>query len=364
MSSNLTVLGGGNTAFALAADLTLAGHSVRLAELPAMRDTIEPIRESRTIALDGVAHTGEARLAEVTTDIDGAVDGADLVLLSVPAYAHRPFAEACAPHLKAGQVLALAPGTLGSLEFAKVFEEMGNREDVVLAEVDTSPYVCRKTGPDAAHIWGVVPRLGVGVRPASLTAQVHSLLSPLFPGLTAYRSVLDCGFSSMNPIMHPAGILMNAGRVEYSDGDFYFYKEGVTPGVARVILEVDRERLAIGEALGLEILPVAEAFHNAGFGPAGDLETTITGSEMLTQLRAPGSLDTRWLLEDAPYGLVSWASIAEQIGVPTPTIRAVISLCSTLTGQDAWATGRLAEHLGLAGLNASEMVARATGETT
>ena len=163
MSSNVTVLGGGNTAFALAADLTLAGHSVRLAELPAMQDTIEPIRESKTIALNGVGHTGEAHLADVTTDIAGAVDGADLVLLSVPAYAHRPFAEACAPHLKAGQLLVLAPGTLGSLEFAQVFEEMGNREEVVLAEVDTSPYVCRKTGPDTAHIWGVVPRLGVGV---------------------------------------------------------------------------------------------------------------------------------------------------------------------------------------------------------
>ena len=173
MSSNVTVLGGGNTAFALAADLTLAGHRVRLAELPGMHDTIEPIRESRTIVLKGVGHTGEARLADVTTDIAGALDGADLILLSVPAYAHRPFAEACAPHLKAGQVFVLVPGTLGSLEFAQVFEEMGNREEVVLAEVDTSPYVCRKTGPDAAHIWGVVPRLGVGVRPASLTAHVH-----------------------------------------------------------------------------------------------------------------------------------------------------------------------------------------------
>ena len=85
---------------------------------------------------------------------------------------------------------------------------------------------------------------------------------------------------------------------------------------------------------------------------------------MLTQLPAPGSLDTRWLLEDAPYGLVSWASIAGELAVPTPTIRAVISLCSTLTGRDAWATGRRAEHLGLKGLTAGEMVARAAGQST
>ena len=103
----------------------------------------------------------------MTTDIAAAVDGADLILLAVPAYAHRPFAEACARHLKAGQIFVLVPGTLGSLEFAQVLEEMGNREDVILAEIDTSPYVCRKTAPDTAHIWGVVPRLGLGVRPAA-----------------------------------------------------------------------------------------------------------------------------------------------------------------------------------------------------
>ena len=59
---------------------------------------------------------------------------------------------------------------------------------------------------------------------------------------------------------------------------------------------------------------------------------------------------------------MSWASIAEQLAIPTPTMRAVISLCSTLTGQDAWATGRRAVHLGLEGLNAGEMIARAAGQ--
>ncbi len=359
--TDITILGGGNTAFALAANLALAGHQVRLAELPAMAHMVEPIRESKTISLAGVAHTGEARLADVTTNLASALAGADLILLSVPAYAHRLFAEACAKHLRSGQTLVLLPGTLGSLEFVQALKERGV-DGVVLAEVDTSPYVCRKTGPAAAYIWGVVPHLGFGVRPAGQTAQVQKALGALFPGITAYRNVLECGFSSLNPIMHPAGVLMNAGRIDYSKGDFHFYKEGVTPGVVKVIERVDQERLAIGHKLGLNLLPVAEAFHRAGFGPAGDLQTTINGSEMLTALRAPGSLDTRWLLEDTPYGLVTWASIGEQIGVPTPAMRAVIELCSIVMGKDAWQTGRRAEHLGLTGLSAGEIFAVATGE--
>ena len=59
---------------------------------------------------------------------------------------------------------------------------------------------------------------------------------------------------------------MNAGRIEYSRGDFYFYEEGVMPGVCRVIYAVDRERLAVAAALGCELTPVDEAFHSAGFG--------------------------------------------------------------------------------------------------
>ena len=77
----------------------------------------------------------------------------------------------------------------------------------------------------------------------------------------------------------------------------------VTPlvgAVAQVIYGVDAERRAIGRALGFELIPVDEAFFNAGFGPKGDLWAAINGSRMLTQLRAPGAINTRWLTEDIP----------------------------------------------------------------
>ena len=70
------------------------------------------------------------------------------------------------------------PGTLGSLEFARVVRERRGPElfagpdGLVVAETDTAPYVCRKTGPASAHIWGVVTGLGVGVFPASRTEAV------------------------------------------------------------------------------------------------------------------------------------------------------------------------------------------------
>jgi opine dehydrogenase len=360
--SSVTILGGGNTAFSVAANLSLAGFAVTLCEVPSFQHTVEPIRERRQIQLEGVAYRDTARLRAVTTDFAEALAANHLVLLIVPAYAHRPFAEACAPHLRPGQTVVLMPGTLGSLEFARVVREKRGDEvfagpnGLVIAETDTAPYVCRKTGPASAHIWGVVSGLGVAALPAAKTDAVCKRLGELFAGVRAYPNVLACGLAAMNPVVHPAGVLLNAGRIERSHGDFYFYEEGVTPAVCHLIYAIDRERLAIGKALGLDLRPVDAAFHEAGFGPRGDLWATINGSRMLTQLRAPGSLESRWLTEDVPYGLCAWASLGEQLGVATPMLRAVITVVSAAVGIDFWKSARTPRELGIQGMKREELV--------
>jgi opine dehydrogenase len=354
---SLTVLGGGNTAFAVAANLTLAGHAVTLCEIPSFRHTVEPLGTARQITLDGVAQRGAARLHVVTTDIGAALAANDLALLIVPAYAHRPFAEACAAHLRSGQTVVLMPGTLGSLEFSRILRERGTPAGVILAETDTAPYVCRKLAPTAAHIWGVVTGLGLGVLPAAHAETVRARLDTFFPGVRLYPHVAACGLAAMNPVVHPAGVLLNAGRIEYSRGDFWFYEEGVTPAVCRLISAVDHERRAVARALGLELTPVDEAFHAAGFGPRGDLWATINGSRMLTQLRAPGSLDSRWLTEDVPYGLAAWALLGEQFGVATPVLRSLVDIASAATGMDFWKTARTPHDLGIAGMGQKELLA-------
>ncbi len=295
--------------------------------------TIEPIRESLTIHLDGAGATGAARLAAVTTDPAEALAWSETLVCSVPSYAHGPFLEQILPHLKPGHLLALLPGNLGALAAASALRAAGI-EGVIVAESDTAPYVCRKSAPDRAVIWGTVTGLGIGVEPASQTDEAMPVLRALFPGAVAYGSALEAGLSALNPVVHPPGVLMNAGRIERSRGEFWFYEEGVTPAVVNVIEAVDRERLALGAALGLNLTPVAEAFHRAGFGPAGDFWSTINGSRMLTALRAPGQVETRWLTEDIPFGLATWALLGDQLGVETPVIDSLVTLASATLGKD------------------------------
>jgi opine dehydrogenase len=350
-SRPVTVLGGGNTAFAAAARLALRGFQITLYEVPAFAETLEPVKRSGAIHLLGVAEQGTARV-QCATDIEEALRASDLVLLIVPAYAHKAFAELSAPHLRPGQTVVLMPGTLGTLEWARILREAGTT-GVTLAEVDTAPYICRKTAPDTATIWGVVKSLGIGVLPATETERVRGALEPLFPGIGAYQDAMACGLSSANPVVHPAGVLLNAGRIEYSRGEFYFYEEGVSESVAKVIMQVDAERRAVGKALGYDLLPINEAFHAAGLGPKGDLWETINGSLMLTRLKAPGSLKSRWLTEDIPYGIVTWSRLGARFGVETPLMKALIQIGSIITGADEWKRGRSLEDLGIAGMTIS-----------
>ena len=352
----VTVLGGGNTAFSIAAKLALDGFDVLLWEHPAFAHTIAPIRESLTITLEGASKTGAGKLAGVTTDVSEALAWSDLLLCSVPSYAHAPFIEQIVPHLRSGHTLVLLPGNLGSLAFAEAIRAAGIT-GVVVAESDTAPYVCRKSGPDRAVIWGVVPRLGVGVFPASQTSEVMPAIQQVFPGATAYDHVLSAGLSALNPIVHPPGVLLNAGRIERSRGEFWFYEEGVTPAVVSAIEALDLERLAIGAAFGLTLTPVAEGFAAAGFGPSGDLWSVINGSRMLTSLRAPGQIDTRWLTEDVPFGLATWSALAQLVGVATPMIDALVTLASAVLGIDFRAKQRSPGDLGLGGLDAEGVLA-------
>lgn len=344
--NRVTVLGGGNTAFSIAANLALAGHEILIWEHPDFAHTLDPIRASMTIQLDGAARTGAAPIAALTTDPAEALAWSESLVCSVPAYAHQPFLEQLLPHLKPGHILALLPGNLGALAMAQRLREAGIG-GVIVAESDTAPYVCRKSAPDRAVIWGTVTGLGIGVEPSSQTDEAMPVLSTLFPGAVAYSGALEAGLSALNPVVHPPGVLMNAGRVERSRGEFWFYDEGVTPSVVKVIEALDAERLALGAALGMQLTPVAEAFHLAGFGPQGDLWSVINGSKMLTALRAPGQIDTRWLTEDIPFGIATWALIGDRVGVETPVMDALVTLASATLGRDFRAETRQPDFLDL-----------------
>ena len=134
----------------------------------------------------------------------------------------------------------------------------------------------------------------------------------------------------MNPVVHPAGVILNAGRIEKSEGEFYFYNEGITKSVSGVIESVDDERRKIGDFFGYKLDRVANAFHNAGFGVKGTLMETISSSDMLTSLKAPGVINHRWLTEDISFGIYTWSILGEKFEINTHTMKTLVEMGSIL----------------------------------
>ncbi|MEC9278287.1 MAG: NAD/NADP octopine/nopaline dehydrogenase family protein, partial [Chloroflexota bacterium] len=70
---------------------------------------------------------------------------------------------------------------------------------------------------------------------------------------------------------------------------------------------------------------------------------------------APGTLESRWLTEDIPYGIAAWSKLGTQYGVQTPVIDAFVGIGSIVMGIDAWSEGRGPKQLGLEGMTKKEL---------
>jgi len=356
----VTIVGAGNGGKAAAADLTLAGNEVTLFEFPEYAENIRPAKEKGGLELTGVGRTGFATVARITSDIKEALDFAEIILVVTSAFAHKPAAKALGPYLQPGQVVLLCPGsTLGSLEFLQVMKAAGGEADIKIGELNTLPYAAR--GSEAAvRLLLEVKKLWLAAFPAKNTSGLLDTFRKLYPQTDAGMNVLDVGLNNGNPIAHPGAALLNAGRVEYSKGEFYHYKEGITPHVANVIQAMDNERLSLCRKMGYMALPTIDRMFLTGYGVTKtSLYEAFTTSPVFCgehPIKGPYNVFDRYFVEDTMYGLVTWASLGRVIGLKTPTIDAVIQLISALHQKDYTALGeRSLQRYGLDGLSIAEI---------
>jgi len=347
----IAILGAGHGGCAAAADLTLRGFAVRLHARSAER--LAPLRAAGGIEVQGV-HRGFVRLPCMTTRIEEAVEGADLVMLVVPSLAHETYAQSLAPLLSPQTPIHLNPGhTGGGLHFAYELRRAGYAKPVQTCETVTLTYICRMAGPAAVNIFSYTKRLAFAAFPGKNVQRLYELLKPVYPEITPASSVLETALSNLNAIFHPPGMIMNTGWIEHTGGDFLFYREGITEGIGRVIAAVDAERIAIAQALGIPVQSFLQTFHRAGLTTkaaldSGSIARACRESEPNKAIKSPPSLMHRYVHEDVGFGLVPIAALGALAGTQTPTIDALIQLAGIATAIDFRAAGLTLEKMGLA----------------
>jgi opine dehydrogenase len=346
----VVVVGGGAGGAAAAAELVTAGHEVRL--WSRSQHTLAPFQAQGGVAFEGVLGSGLAKPALMTCDLAAAIGSTDLVLVCLPTSAHGEIARRLAS-LGSEIPIALNPGhTGGALEVRQVFLS-ARREVPPIAEFSTLSYVARKYTPSSVTITGKAKRLRLGVLPGG--ERVVGMAQHLFPAAALAPNVLASGLSNVNMVLHVPGAVLAAAWVEATQGNFTFYVEGMTSGVARVMRGLDDERRAVARAFGHD-LPILTAEMqaigtvDASFGDLSDFAAAISSGEANRRIKAPDSLRHRYYHEDFCYGLLPFTVLAKISGVDTPVADALLRIGQLLVGFDSTA-GRTAERMGIAGLD-------------
>jgi len=343
----------------MAGHLALMGFEVRLYNRSAER--LEPVRAMGGIAVEGEV-VGFGKVALATTDPAEAIRGADILMVVVPATAHADIAAAVAPHLTDGQIVVLNPGrTFGALEFRQVLDRLGSKADVIIAETQTFIYASRATNPGQARVFRIKNSIPVASIKAYRIPAVLKLLRQAFPQFVPGDNIFKTSFDNIGAVFHPALTVLNAGWIE-DDSEFQFYIQGCTPSVARVLERLDGERVAVAEAVGFRAMTARQWLYFAYEAAGRNLHEAMHANSGYRGIMAPATLHMRYLLEDVPTSLVPMASLGQMLGVPTPTINAVIDLASTLLDIDFRATGRTVKRLGIAGMSVRDLRLLAIGE--
>jgi opine dehydrogenase len=360
----VAVLGGGNGGHAVAANLSLAGFKVNFFELPQFSESFEKVLRTREIRTEGVSIDGTAKLNLATTDIQQAINDAEIIFVITPAFGHRAMAEICAPFVQDGHIIVLMPGSGGSLEFVNIFRQRKVKQEITFAESCTLPYGARLKGPGHISILINAIILPTGVFPSKKTDAVIPKLKQFYPIITSTKDVLEAAINNPNPIVHPAATLLSATRVERSKGEFYLYSEGMTPAVARILESLNAERLSICKALGYKLYHWNNLdFKNYNLGETEEecryriLNTSMDaafgkdGIYAGIKMKGPEHLKDRYLTEDVPYGMVLISTLGDLVGVATPTHDAIIQLASVINRTNYWKSGRGVKELGLSKLD-------------
>ena len=361
------MVGAGAIARAYAALLARDGHAVALwsptgagtRDLPSSATSIGPWPSARavTLACTGVI-TGSVIVAALADPAE--LRAADIVIVALPAPAYANVLPVVARHFRSDQTLIVSAAlSLAPLWLAELAVAHGARP--LVAAFGTTVATARARD-DGVAIMTIRTRLGVAAYPSAAGPQALVICRALFGDrFDLADSVLAVTLTNINPVAHAAMALANFTRIERGEAwpQYHF----LTPAVARLVEAVDAERRAVAAAYGQSVTTI-EAHFQRSFDVG---ETTL--AEIAAELHrrrggppGPTSLDTRFVLEDVPYGLVFNAALARIAGIDVPVTESIVTLLSTLYARDFRAENPLIEALRLIGESAAGLQARCAGE--
>lgn len=341
MIRNITVIGAGSTGYAATAFFAAKGFQVTLCDNADFADVLEPVRRTGGILARGSAVQGFFTPAAVTADHREALEHAELIMVCVPAMRQEEVAGVIAPYLKPGQHILLSPGNLGSFGFRRVLSENGvDPEANIIAELEGNLCPCRISGKAEVTIGLPIRGKKVSALPGSRTAEFIEFAQGVLDWIPN-KNVFEGALLSDNYVLHIGTTLLSAAKIEEMGESFILFQHGLSDAAIRCTEAIRQERRALVQRFGLDERDSATEF----FEELRDWKNHPEYSVFRT-LEGPDSLTHRYVSEDCWACGALALSCADRLGLPMPTLRAIIQLASSINGTDYAGTGRNLENLG------------------
>lgn len=349
----IAIIGAGNGGQAIAGYLALHGCETSLYDIDEKK--MELLKQLGGIQLTGQIQ-GFGKVDCITTDIEEAVRGAEIIMVTTVANAHRAVAKSIAPFIKEGMVIILNPGrTCGALVFKETLRDCGVFCRYYMGEAQTLVYACRVIENGQVNIIGVKDEVFLSGLPSSDTEFILQKINPLYPCFKPVPNVLHTSLENIGAMFHPCVCLFNAATIERQD-EFWFYRD-MTEQVGQFIEKFDQERLAVGKAYGIDLIDVKEWIRVAYKGTLGEtLCELMKNNPAYYDIKAPGTIFTRQLTEDIPTGVLPIMELGKAAGVQVPLLESMIHTIEALLDMDLHTNGRSLENLGLKGKTKEEII--------
>lgn len=323
------IAGVGSAGCATAAYLDQSGHAVILWS-PSGASTRAFAAGAPLVAhkaIEASFHPGVAR------DAADLVRRSDVIVLALPGYGHKAVLDAIAPHLRADQaVIFSSHASFEALYLGSKLAERGI--SLPMVAWSTTLATAKKADATSVNVNTLRSKIDMATVPESRTDDGMRLCRALFGDRFVQRDgLLSIAISNLNPQNHMGIALCNMTRMEH--GETWGQGANITPNVGRLLEQLDAERLAIAEVLGLQVRTIFDHFHFSYHVP----RASISEMNQVMHLQGiggvgPATADSRYATEDVPYGLHATAVLADLVGRPATLHRAGVQIFSALYGRD------------------------------
>ena len=336
----ITILGGGNIGTLLAADIARDGvHSVRIL-------TSSPYNWSNQIEV--VTRTGEVnftgRVEYITDDPKKIIPESDIIISTLPSHVFPEYLKKIEHFIKPGTWLGFMPGSGGGEFYSKELISQG----------------CKLFGFQRVHGIARIKKYGSSVYdlgrknmlylssiPTDCGPDIVSFFSKLLKiRCTLLPNYLNVTLTPSNPILHTSRIytLFRTFRDdEYWANNVEFYSDW-SNDASEILFSCDEELQQLCRALPeLDLTRVKSLKEHYESDTPEKLTKKLRSIEAFKNIKAPmvqlpggyrPDLESRYFLEDFPYGLCIIKGFCEITGVPTPAIDIVLKWYERIIGTE------------------------------